>query len=92
MELYHHNGIVSVIRHIFEENEIEVGTTWISSGGLKVKVLKVEDDWVEYLQFDGSTHEKSVFCFQVRYCLIVEDLDAFRLKYAGQFKEVDTLF
>jgi hypothetical protein len=77
---------------MFKEDEITVGSKWVSVGTkIPVEVIKVEDGWIEYRYFDGKIHEKDVFCFQCRYCLVVEDLEAFSIKYVGQFEVVDTL-
>lgn len=94
MQLYFDGCRYSVIRHIFNKGEITIGSKWISSGKSIVEVVDVIDRGcygdVYYTNGDVLS-DKDGFSFQCRYCLLVEDVAAFRLKYAGQFEEVDTL-
>lgn len=64
-----------VCGHIYPVQEIEVGSTWIGSGGCKVTVTKVnvEEYEIYYDQIGGAPHHKDAFSFQCRYCLILEE-------------------
>ena len=81
------NGHKAIVRHIFNREELKVGSRWIgSSGGIvtidDIKIYPKMDspkDWYEvyYSWNEGGekkTHNKDHFSFQCRYCLIVEDL------------------
>lgn len=85
MELLEQNEYYLVIRHFFKEEELEPNSIWQGSSGNTVKIISVEDDQVYYL--DGETiRDKSVFAFQVRYSLVVYDLNQFNEKYQDKYK------
>ena len=77
------NGHKFIIGHFFNADEIQVGSRWIGSGGGIVTVeglntygsigpwIEVQYSWYE--KGEKRTHEKDVFAFQCRYCLIVDD-------------------
>jgi hypothetical protein len=78
------NGHKAIIRHIFKAEELKVGSRWIGAGGGKT-VVTIEclnqygsiDPWTEVVyswELNGEkfTHEKDVFIFQSKYCLILE--------------------
>ena len=80
------NGHKAIVRHIFNREELKVGSRWIgSSGGIvtidDIKIYPKMDspkDWYEvYYSWDEGEekriHHKDHFSFQCRYCLIVED-------------------
>jgi hypothetical protein len=80
------DGRKAVVRHFFEPHEIQVGSRWARADGSKgfvtVEGFKYYGstnpyDWnVVYsweLNGEKFTHEKEVFAFQCRYCLIVEN-------------------
>ena len=79
------DGRKAIVRHFFEAHEIQIGSRWARADGSKgyVTVEGFEcygsiDPWIEVVyswEKDGKkfTHEKEVFAFQCRYCLIVED-------------------
>lgn len=62
---------------ILPKLEIKPGQLWASADGSKhvVKISGVRDDWVGYTWGQGQYHEKSVFAFQCRYCLILPTSD-----------------
>lgn len=76
------NGHMLVVEHFFKHDEIPVGSRWISSSGNIVTVeglnaygsldsyYEVVYSWEE--NGEKKTHEKDVFSFQCRYCLIQE--------------------
>ena len=79
------DGRRAVVRHFFKPHEIQVGSRWARADGSKGYVT-VEglnsygdtDPWIEVVyswELNGEkfTHEKDVFIFQSKYCLIVED-------------------
>jgi hypothetical protein len=79
------DGRKAIVRHFFKAHEIQVGSRWARADGSKGFVT-VEgfntygsiDPWTEvvYSWEKGGVkfiHEKEVFAFQCRYCLIVED-------------------
>lgn len=61
-----------VCGHIYPAHEIEVGSSWVSSGGGLVTVTKVDDYEIYYDQLNGLPHHKDSFSFQCRYCLIIK--------------------
>jgi hypothetical protein len=74
------SGHSVVVRHMFKEKEIKIGSNWISSSGNIVTVEEVipYDDkqgiqivysWEE--NGERKTHSKESFSFQCRYCLII---------------------
>ena len=81
------DGRRAVVRHFFKAHEIQVGSRWARADGSKGYVTveglntygsNPTDPWIEVVyswEKDGEkfTHEKDVFAFQCRYCLIVED-------------------
>ena len=79
------DGRRAVVRHFFKVHEIQVGSRWARADGSKGYVT-VEgfqcygsiDPWIEVVyswELNGEKfiHEKDVFAFQCRYCLIIED-------------------
>lgn len=79
------NGHKHIVRHFFKAHEIQVGSRWVRADGSKGFVT-VEgfnsygdtDPWIEVVyswELNGEKfiHEKDVFVFQTKYCLIVED-------------------
>jgi hypothetical protein len=79
------DGRKAVVRHFFKAHEIQVGSRWARADGSKGYVT-VEgfntygstNPWIEVVyswELNGEkfTHEKDVFIFQSKYCLIVED-------------------
>lgn len=76
------NGHKFIVGHFFKAHEIEVGSRWISSSGGIVTVeglnsygstdplFEVVYSWEE--NGEKKTHDKDVFSFQCRYCLIVD--------------------
>lgn len=92
MELLKHENMYEVIRHIFKENELEIGSHWIdSSYKTKVTIDKIENGFVYYSNSENEQFDKDVFCFQTRYSLIVNDLKEFECKYPNQFNVVDSI-
>jgi hypothetical protein len=82
MRIENHFGKNIVCGHIFPDNEVKVGSQWQSSSGSIVTVQQVDltesgsEGWVTYNWMEQGhrrTHEKMIFAFQCRYCLIVED-------------------
>lgn len=77
------NGYKFIVGHFFKAYEIEVGSRWISSSGGIVTVESINsygipNPWYEVVYSweengEKKTHDKDVFSFQCRYCLIVED-------------------
>jgi hypothetical protein len=77
------NGHKFIVGHFFKPHEIQIGSRWISSCGYVVTVEGLNsygstDPWYEVVyswEENGvkKTHDKDVFSFQCRYCLIVED-------------------
>jgi hypothetical protein len=78
------NGHTAVVRHFFKAHEIKVGSRWCAASGSNHIVI-VEginqygsiDPWYEVVyswEENGmkKTHDKDVFAFQCRYCLILE--------------------
>ena len=79
------DGRKAIVRHFFKAHEIQVGSRWARADGSKGYVT-VEgfntygdtDPWIEVVyswELNGEKfiHEKDVFIFQSKYCLIVED-------------------
>ena len=61
---------------ILPKHRIQHGQTWAPASGSNhtVRIIAVRDDWVCYSwQENGRTqyHEKDVFSFQCRYCLVI---------------------
>lgn len=77
------DGRKAIVRHFFKPHEIQVGSRWIGSSGGIVTVEGFNtygdtDPWIEVVyswELNGEKfiHEKDVFIFQSKYCLIVED-------------------
>ena len=77
------DGHKAVVRHFFKAHEIQVGSRWIGSSGGIVTVEGFNsygdtDPWIEVVyswELNGEKfiHEKDVFIFQSKYCLIVGD-------------------
>jgi hypothetical protein len=77
------NGHKFIVGHFFKAHEIQVGSRWIGASGCIVTVEGIDsygstDPWYEvvyswYENEEKKTHDKDVFAFQCRYCLIVED-------------------
>ena len=69
-----HYGRHMVAGGIIPAHILAAGQTWAAASGADhaVTITKIEDDWVTYK--DGlSEHEKDVFSFQCRYCLVVAE-------------------
>lgn len=76
------NGHKFIVGHFFKAHEIEVGSRWIGASGGIVTVeginaygstdplFEVVYSWEE--NEEKKTHDKDVFSFQCRYCLIVD--------------------
>jgi hypothetical protein len=77
------NGHKFIVGHFFKAHEIQIGSRWIGASGSIVTVEGLNtygsiDPWIEVVyswEENGvkKTHDKGVFSFQCRYCLIVED-------------------
>jgi hypothetical protein len=82
METKIENGHKFIVGHIFKGEEIQVGSRWIGASGGIVTVEGLNsygstDPWIEVaysweLNGEKFTHEKDVFIFQSKYCLILE--------------------
>lgn len=72
------DGHKAVIRHIFRNAEVEVGSRWTPADGSAntVTVVSVDLGRAELVYEDvrGSRIEKDIFSFQCHYCLVVEPL------------------
>lgn len=76
------NGVTFIVGHLFEWNEIEVGSKW--TGGVTVDRISSypasdhEDEHHYYVHYswdengERKNHKKDLFSFQVRHSLIVE--------------------
>jgi hypothetical protein len=77
------DGRKAIVRHIFKAHEIQVGSRWIGVSGVIVTVEGINsygstNPWYEVVYSweengEKKTHDKDVFSFQCRYCLIVEE-------------------
>lgn len=69
------NGHKIIVQHFFKKVDIEVGSRWISTGKVIVTVTQVdfERNELTYVDYLGNERKKDIFCFQSRYCLILED-------------------
>ena len=83
------NGHKCIVRHIFNREELKVGTRWVPADGVNLVVtideIKIypasdheEHHWYEIyysgeLNGEKYAHHKDHFSFQCKYCLIVED-------------------
>jgi hypothetical protein len=68
-------GNMILCGYILPNNKISVGTRWQGSCGHIVTVESVDGEWIKYSWKKGDEtifHEKLIFAFQCRYCLIVE--------------------
>lgn len=82
MRFEYHHGHWIVCGHIFSAQAFEPGQLWQASGGNVVQVVSCKptadglDYWVCYSWIDSDgglqTHEKDLFSFQCRYCLILD--------------------
>lgn len=81
MRLEYHNDCWIVCGHIFPARAVVPGQWWMDSGGHRVQVVSCELDssggcyWVSYSWSDTtgvSVHEKELFAFQCRYCMILD--------------------
>lgn len=76
-------GHKHIVRHFFKAHEIQVDSRWIGVCGHIVTVEGInsygsESPWYEIVyswEENGvkQTHDKDLFSFQCRYCLIVQD-------------------
>ena len=80
-------GHKAVVRHWFKSEDLKVGSRWIGSSGHIVTLDKIEvrdvpnssSPWVTVhyssVKENGEvvTHDKDLFSFQCRYCLMIED-------------------
>jgi hypothetical protein len=75
------NGHKFIVGHFFKAHQIQVGSRWIGASGCIVTVEGIDsygstNPWYEvvyswYENGEKKTHDKDVFAFQCRYCLIV---------------------
>lgn len=69
------NGRHLVAGGILPARMIQVGQTWAPADGSNsaVEITKIQDGWVTYKSSTGTEHEKEIFPFQCRYCLVVPE-------------------
>lgn len=71
------NGRWLLCGHILPNEQVKVGQVWApaSGGNHTVTVVEVSAEWVTYEGDYQARHEKLIFAFQCRYCLVLPTAD-----------------
>lgn len=73
MRLEQQNGHKILCGHILKDEQVKPGQRWLAFGAkIPVTITAVKDGRVTYESPIQPSHEKSIWDFQCRYCLVLE--------------------